>query len=102
MGCGETLFVGEGGYVTCSFSECPHPTAMFEVMDESETEHVVKVDAEGFSIQHPLRERLNGELFDCRLHAWMRKQGGPPVRPGRYRASEQEGDPVAPWFFEPV
>lgn len=31
-GCGKTLFVGEGGYVTCSFRNCPEPNtfAVFE------------------------------------------------------------------------
>ena len=25
MGCGQTLFLGSGGYVTCSWVECPEP-----------------------------------------------------------------------------
>lgn len=27
MGCGETLFLGQGGYVTCSWRDCPEPDA---------------------------------------------------------------------------
>jgi hypothetical protein len=27
MGCGETLFLGDGGHVTCSFEQCPDRTA---------------------------------------------------------------------------
>lgn len=27
MGCGETLFLGAGGYVTCSYLPCPNPGA---------------------------------------------------------------------------
>lgn len=27
MGCGETLFVGNGGHVTCSLIGCPKPWA---------------------------------------------------------------------------
>jgi len=28
MGCGETLFLGAGGHVTCSFIDCPDPAAV--------------------------------------------------------------------------
>lgn len=27
MGCGETLFLGDGGHITCSNAECPDATA---------------------------------------------------------------------------
>lgn len=27
MGCGQSLFLGDGGYVTCSYVECPDPAA---------------------------------------------------------------------------
>ena len=27
MGCGETLFVGAGGHITCSWVDCPRPDA---------------------------------------------------------------------------
>ena len=32
MGCGETLFLGEGGYVTCSLAECPDPASASEIL----------------------------------------------------------------------
>lgn len=28
MGCGRTLFLGEGGHVTCSWAMCPNPSAV--------------------------------------------------------------------------
>lgn len=31
MGCGDTLFVGSGGYVTCSWHKCPNPTAVADL-----------------------------------------------------------------------
>jgi hypothetical protein len=86
MGCGETLFVGGGGYITCSLIGCPKPGAVSQLLGDWETEHIVVVGEEGFSIQHPLRERLDGELFDCGLHEHMRSLPGPPAQPGRYRA----------------
>jgi hypothetical protein len=95
MGCGQTLFVGEGGHITCSWAHCPHPEAVDELLADRETEHVVQIDAGTFSIQHPLRERLGGILFDCRLHEWLSEQDGPPEEPGyRYRAREPYGDTV--------
>ena len=33
MGCGETLFLGSGGYVTCSLIGCPRPDAASILLD---------------------------------------------------------------------
>jgi len=87
MGCGQTLFLGDGGYVTCSFSECPERSAVSDILDDRETEHIVELGDSSFSVQHPLRERLNGDLFTCALHQWISDLPGPPRRPGRYRAT---------------
>lgn len=86
MGCGETLILGTGGRVTCSLLRCPRPSAVDELLADAETEHVVMLEPNTFSIQHPLRERLDGSLFDCGLHAYLTSLGGPPRQPGRYRA----------------
>lgn len=32
MGCGETLFLGKGGYVTCGYLPCPNPTLAADLM----------------------------------------------------------------------
>jgi len=96
MGCGETLFLASGGHVTCSLIGCPNPCAADAVLGDRETEHVVVIREEGFTVQHPLRERLKGELFDCGLHSYLTNLGGPPAKPGRYRA-RPDGDQ---WSFE--
>ena len=31
--------------------------------------HIVQADGETFTLQHPLAERLTGDLFDCPIHA---------------------------------
>lgn len=85
MGCGETLFVGSGGYITCSFIHCPRPDAVSDILADRETEHIVELDRETFSVQHPLRERLDGDLFRCKLHAESSEMDGPPRVTGRYR-----------------
>jgi hypothetical protein len=86
MGCGRTLFLGEGGHVTCSVIECPNPTAVTDLLHDAETEHVVVFHDVGWSITHPLRERLDGDLSGCALHQFLEGLYGPPILPGRYRA----------------
>lgn len=85
MGCGQTLVLGEGGHVTCSWARCPRPAAVDELLSDRETEHIVRLDAYTFAVEHPLRERLDGELFDCALHAAIATAEEPPEAPGRYR-----------------
>lgn len=41
MGCGQTLSVMGGGYLTCRRLDCPRPDAVAEILDDRETEHVV-------------------------------------------------------------
>lgn len=98
MGCGETLFLGEGGFVTCSAVNCPRPDAAARLLADRETEHIVRLRGTGFAITHPLRERLDAELEDCPLHAFLSDLDGPPRAPGRYRVLMIEGR----WAFEPV
>lgn len=85
MGCGRTLFLGSSGHVTCSYLPCPNPTAVDTLLDNAETEHVVLLDANTFTVQHPLRERLAGELWECGLHARIAGLDGPPRTLGKYR-----------------
>lgn len=89
MGCGCTLNLDEDGHVVCSLIGCPNPTAVDDILGDRETEHVVDFTDKGFSILHPLRERLeddNGGLWGCQLHQYVQALDGPPVQPGRYRA----------------
>lgn len=86
MGCGETLFVASGGFITCSYIKCPRPDAVSTILAERETEHIVQLLPHDFSILHPLRERLDNELLRCDLHAYLRGLDGPPRQPGRYCA----------------
>lgn len=88
MGCGATLFLGVGGYITCSYQGCPNPLAVHDILAEEETEHIVTIRYDNFSILHPLRERLGSQIDDCALHAYMSGLSGPPSRPGKYRVRE--------------
>ncbi len=86
MGCGQTLFLGNGGYVTCSLVGCPDPSRADSLLAERETEHIVQFSAQRFTVLHPRRERRE-DLFDCKVSAYFSTFDRPPVYPGRYRAS---------------
>lgn len=106
MGCGETLFLGSGGYVTCSWFSCPRPDAASLLLEQTETDHVVEfADDDTFTIMHPLRERLEGELMACPLHAYLVGLVGPPVAAGRYHASylgSSGPGELGHWEFEEI
>ncbi|WP_417510625.1 DUF6085 family protein [Microbacterium sp.] len=46
-------------------------------------DHIVQADGDAFMLQHPLTERLTGDLFDCEIHAHI--AAGEPLEDGRYR-----------------
>ena len=99
MGCGDTLFVGSGGYVTCSWHKCPNPTAVADLLlDHATPNHIVVLGPTSFHILHPLRERLLGELFDCPLHEHLNNMSGPPRQTGRFRVIEQ-GEHPSSWLW---
>lgn len=90
--CGaQTLYTMAGGHIRCTWSHCPRPTAVDELLQDSETEHVVQFGEAGFTIRHPLQERLDDALMECRLHQVLVGMAGPPVTQGRYRARETPG-----------
>lgn len=100
MGCGRTLFVGSGGYITCSYIDCPRPDAVADLLADRETEHVVRFDENGFTVRHPLRERLDDKLMTCDLHTFCATLPGPPPQLGTYRAGRVLD--MSPWSFQRI
>ena len=97
MGCGETLFIGSGGFITCSYTACPNPSAVSDLLlDHADPWHIVNIGDDSWTIAHPIRERLDGELFECPLHAFMATLDGPPRKPGRYQV---HGNAAGPWAW---
>lgn len=86
VGCGRTLALDASGAVTCTLLTCPRPLAVFELLQDAETEHVVVVRGKSYTLQHPLHERLGQALMSCALQRWMVEQTGDLLVPGRYRA----------------
>jgi hypothetical protein len=97
QGCGETLFVGNGGYISCSYVNCPDPSYVSDLLDDRETEHIVRFTDKGFTVQHPLKERRE-KLMDCDLHVRLAELDGAPLEKGTYRfIAHNTGKP---WSFQ--
>jgi uncharacterized protein DUF6085 len=92
LGCGEGLILGEGGQIWCADLLCPRPTAAAEILADAEADHVVVLGGAGFTVRHPLRERLDDLLMSCTLHEYLANLPGPPQPPGRYRVT---GEPAS-------
>lgn len=74
MGCGETLVL-EAARIKCIDFACPNPEAVHRILDNRETEHVVRLDYDDFSVKHPLRERIEDELFECPIFKRIAETG---------------------------
>lgn len=98
MGCGSTLMLDDAGHLLCTWVSCPRPEAADLVLADREAEHQVELRADGFTVKHPLRERLDDQLVTCPLASWVEQQGGPPMPPGRYRV-RQLADPELGSFW---
>lgn len=98
MGCGSTLFLADGGHITCSLIGCPDPTKADDLLHDRETEHIVLIGAGSFNLQHPLRER-GEDLFNCTMHQRLSELAGPPVKRGRYRVTD---DGAGAWRWTEV
>lgn len=99
MGCGSTLFLGEGGFVTCSWINCPDPETVSKILeDAAEKDHVVHVTETDWTMQHPIRERAEGDLFKCRMGARVTDfTARHYLDPGLYRVSSSP-----PWDWERI
>jgi hypothetical protein len=82
--------VGGAGYITCSRLECPEPNLVTDLLDNRETEHIVTITEEGWTIRHPIRELIDDRFMHCDLHEYMVSIAGPPIVPGRYRVSRDD------------
>lgn len=54
--------------VHCNSGICPDFLAATKVLQDPEIHHIVRFDEGGyFNAKHPLRERIDGELLDCKI-----------------------------------
>lgn len=90
MGCGQTLYRSEAGRVWCDNVDCTDDAAVHRLLEDQETEHIVRIGTGGFTIRHPLRERVNDELIRCTLTEHIRWVGHDHMSPGDYRATHDK------------
>lgn len=87
----DTLFVAQGGHITCNRSDCPDPGAVADLLDRPDY-HVLDVGPDGWALQHAIT--CFHDLLDCDTHrqvsVWMDTLEGPPAPVGRYRITEGE------------
>lgn len=96
---GASLFVVEGGYVTCSRIDCPRPDAAHIILADSETEHIVRLDAAGWTVRHPLRERIGDALMGCTLNRYL-QEIDQPEETGTFRARREVDAEWEVWSWE--
>lgn len=98
MGCGQTLYLDDLGRIYCDEFDCTNFEAAAELLDDRETGHIVVFGQVGFTIRHPLRERIADELMGCDLMGAA--QGFDQETIGRFRATRRAGGPE--WVFAPL
>ena len=86
--CGRAALIKMGSRLMCTDDRCPNPLGLHILLQNRMiSDHLVRVGEDGFSVQHPMRERLNGELFVCGLHVGLSQAEEAPVEPGLYVAT---------------
>lgn len=88
--CGQDGLAYGGGIIWCNAPGCPQNDAISRLIQDQEAHHIVRFTDKGFDILHPLRERINGDLFRCDIHDEVSALDGPPVEAGRYRLRDGE------------
>lgn len=80
-GCGETLFLGDGGYVTCSWVRCPEPDAASKLLERLAAEQEA---AQAASSEPDETERGVGTDMPCEP---SQPDPSSPVAPGALSGS---------------
>ncbi|MGW6790010.1 DUF6085 family protein [Streptomyces chartreusis] len=100
--CGhQSLFVADEGHLTCSWVECPQPDAAHTILSDAETEHIVKLDTDGWTVRHPLRERIGDALMTCSLSRYL-SEVDQPEELGTFRARREDDAEWGVWSWERV
>lgn len=82
--------------IQCKYIDCPDPLAWSKLIKEAYyPEHIVNLETDTFSVQHPIRERLQASrpLFECGLHTWIAARDRPPAPLGMYSVSWDPENP---------
>lgn len=87
MGCGETLWATLERGIICRNRDCPDATVVSKVLSDPEVGHIAQVGVAGWTLMHPLHERLGEqpEMFTCAVAQWLRSHSEAPADAGTYR-----------------
>lgn len=93
--------------VRCMSPLCPRPTAAAEILSDPEVAHILDHGPDGFTIRHPMKERLDDRLMECQLHNRMQIFGKADLASGvlpagRYRCWLEGEAPNLKWAMQPV
>lgn len=94
--------VSEEGFLVCASGRCPKPEVVGKVLLDEEICHRVLIldeqardgDDYRWVVKHPLRERVEDELFRCEISGvpiWdivENRMASLPLEPGEYRITE--------------
>ncbi len=103
-GCRNLALYTDVNEIVCKSKYCDDPYALHKIIQDDEIEHVVFIGAKDFSMQHPLKERVNRELLHCEQGEWLFSQSGPPVEPGKYRMRRtlDDDEETGPYVFKRI
>lgn len=94
MGCGPTLYLDSEGFVTCQNSACPRPLAPSEALHQGD-DHIVWFTDDGYTVEHTMKERIEGTMATCEHNEALQRLDGPPAPNGRYKMVRRATDPVS-------
>lgn len=87
-GCGQTLIVrSDTGIIKCQKDDCPNAASVTALLIRAIPEHIVNFKDGGFSLKHPLKERVDDNLFECSIHLNIAANADPGLR-GNYRTTD--------------
>src|ERR1017187_5858481 len=84
--CGSRqLVASDDGQILCKQEGCALPSAASQILNQGgETGHILESRDDGWTLMHPLRERLEGGLFRWAVADTVNAIG-PPAMLGYYR-----------------
>ena len=60
---------GDFWELRCLYEGCPDPEAAAKLLSNPEIHHIVQFQDDSFTVKHPLRERIDDNLFDCSVYS---------------------------------
>jgi hypothetical protein len=88
--CGQDKLTvaASGGAIVCHHFGCAEPTAVHDILRDREVQHIVTFTEDGWTLRHPLIERIDDRLVNCDVHEMLAELTQTDrLEPGRWRVS---------------